>query len=102
MTARGNAQFTPDESGIQQILRAPFMVDDMRRRGENVKARVEATAPVDTGYHKDHIRLTYGVRNGTAFALITATAPYAFFLEYGTRFMKAFKTLRRALSVAKR
>jgi HK97 gp10 family phage protein len=98
----GDAKFTPNEAGIQQMLRAPFMVDDMRRRGENVKARVEATAPVDTGYHRDHIRLTYGVRAGMAFAQVTATARYAFWLEFGTKFMKAFKTLRRALSVAKR
>lgn len=102
MTARGNAEFTPDEAGIRQILRAPFMVDDVRRRGENVKARAEATAPVDTGRYRDSMRLSYGVRGGTAYAEITALAPYSKWLEFGTRYMRAFKTLRRALSVAKR
>jgi hypothetical protein len=84
------------------------MQAEMRRRAELVKARAEASAPVDrTGPHpgryKQSFRVTSGVREGKtrrAFGRVTNDAPEAILVEYGSRNNPRHRTLGKALDAA--
>lgn len=38
-----------DNAGMRELLRSPAVARDLRGRGERVRSRAAATAPVDTG-----------------------------------------------------
>jgi len=57
-----------------------------------------AKAAVDTGYMRDH---TVAHKTGDETAEVISTAPYAEFLEFGTRFMPAQPFIRPAIAEAK-
>lgn len=88
--------------GIEAMLRAPQMIDAMRVRAARVKRKAQEISPVDTGRYKKSWHYRSGVRNGKAWALIWNDAPYAAYLEFGTRYMFARKVLRRAMVAIRR
>lgn len=97
------AGYRADYSGIGDMLTAPFMVAEMRRRAEKVKARAEALAPVDDGEYKRSFDVSAGVREGRhrrAYGRVTNTAPHAFYVEFGTTDTPRFRVLGRALDAA--
>lgn len=72
------------------------------------KRYAETIAPVDTaryaharnipeGQSGGGFHVTSGVEGGRAFARLINDTPYAYFLEFGTRYMKAFRTLRKSI-----
>jgi HK97 gp10 family phage protein len=96
--------FRASYRGIGQMIRAPWMQAEMRRRAEKVKATAEATAPVETGDYKNSFTLSSGARGGIrrdrAYGRVTNTSGHAVFVEYGTSAQPARHTLRNALRAA--
>jgi hypothetical protein len=103
--------FSLDYEGVGELLRGPEMQAVMVKHAEAVKARAEATAPVDTksphpGRYKESFAIESGVleafhgRGGKterAFARVVNTAPEAILVEYGSRNNQRHRTLGRAL-----
>lgn len=81
--------------------RAPLREQHIRlveKKADKVLFTAIVTAPVDTGRYKRSLkkeRIPTGWR-------ISANTHYAKFLEFGTRRMRAYRTLGRALDAAKR
>jgi hypothetical protein len=75
----------------QQILRP------IEAKADKVLHTAEITAPVDTGAYKASLKKE---RIPTGFR-ISANVHYAYYLEFGTRKMRAYRTLGRALDAAK-
>ena len=69
----------------------PDIVDESL---DNLEAKAKALVPVRTGFLRSTI---YGARTGELMGYVGATASYAFFVEFGTRFMNAKPYLRPAL-----
>lgn len=104
--------FRPDRVGIGEMLCAPFIQAEMLKRAEAVKARAEATAPVDLegphpGRYKESFHVTVGIREATptrsrrAEAKVINDSPEAFFVEFGTKNNPQHRTLGHALEAAK-
>jgi len=60
----------------------------------NLEQKAKTFVPVRTGFLQSTI---YGERTSELTGFVGATAPYAFFVEFGTRFMRAQPYLRPAL-----
>lgn len=69
----------------------------LERKADLVLFTAQVTAPVDTGDYKASLRKDK-VANGWR---ISANVRYAVYLEFGTRFMRAYRTLGRALDAAR-
>lgn len=88
----------------EAVLQADFMVEEMARRGEKVKAIAEQTAPYDPeSTDGDHYRESFelrttregGLRHNRAEAMVVNTDPAAFVIEMGTvRTTKDGRTVR--------
>jgi hypothetical protein len=97
------SSFRLDVAGFGEFLCGPAMQAEMRRRAEKVKARAEATAPVDrnsrhAGRYKRSFRVVSGVREGKtrrAFGRVVNDAPEATLVEYGSRNNPRHRTLGR-------
>lgn len=105
------ARFQTSYTGIREMLNAPFMVREMRRRAERVAARAEAAAPIGDpatdphpGRYKASFRVASGAHGGyrhdRAYGRVENTAPEAFIVEFGTSRQEARHTLRNALHEA--
>lgn len=95
------------------VLRSEWMVAEMRRRAEAVKAAAEALAPVGdpatdshAGRYKDSFSVSAGVRKRTqgsrrAVGRVVNSSPEATFVEYGSASgTPAYHTMARALDAA--
>lgn len=102
------ARFVPNEAGIRRVLQSEDMQQTLAARMERARIRAEAIAAVDTGRYAYAVNIppgergggfhvVSGVDDGRAFARLVNDTPYAYFLEFGTRYMKAHKTLRRSI-----
>ena len=107
------AEFKASFSGIREMINAPFMVAEMRRRAERVAARAEATAPVGdpaTDPHPGRYKASFrvesgrhgGYRHDRAYGRAVNDAPENFIVEFGTSRQAAHHTLRNALHEAAR
>jgi hypothetical protein len=102
------SSFNSSYSGIGDMLRADFMVEEMRTRGEAVKAAAEAAAPVyeqgpHPGRYKEAFEVHAGIRAGRkprAHVIVENTSPEALFVEFGNKNVTAHHTLTRALDAA--
>lgn len=110
--------FTPSYQGLgDNVLRAGFMVAEMRSRAEKVMAFAIATAPVYEGpddEHRGRYKASFSVsstnhggwKGNRAAGIVTNSAPEAPAVEFGIRpsgherGQGAHATLRRALSAA--
>jgi hypothetical protein len=104
------ARFSPSYRGLGELLRSEAMEAEMVRRAEKVKARFEATAPVDeTGPHPGRLRDSArvessragGLKHDRAVATVVVEAPEAFYAEFGNRNVPRHRTLGRALDAAR-
>lgn len=101
-------RYQADYAGIGELLQSEQMQAEMRSRAERVAAIARATAPVDyTGPHpgryRDSIVVSSGVKHeqtSRAYGRVTATAPEAVFVEFGSQNNAAHHTLLRALDGA--
>lgn len=78
-------------------LRKRIVDPQVRRKANMVLKVAKMTAPVDTGAYKRSLRkdrIPDGYR-------ISATVDYAKYVEFGTRRMRAYRTLGRALDSAR-
>lgn len=71
----------------------------VQKNGAELQARAQRNAPVDTGNLKRSIGLE--IRDNGLTAESEATAEYAPYVEWGTRFMKAQPFMRPAFNVQK-
>lgn len=94
-------QYTPNRAGLRALLASPGVQRALRVKAERVKARAEAIAPVRTGHYKASFDVESGVRGGKAYGRVINRAPYARFVEFGTRYMKKQRILGRALDAAR-
>lgn len=104
--------FRSNPAGIRQIAASEDMQRALRVYAEKVRIAVEANdPPVDTGQYAYDIatppgeqggfEVSTGVRDGHAFARVTALAPHSSYLEFGTRYMEAQRPLGKALDAIK-
>jgi len=82
------------------MLGQPFMVREVQRRAENVRALAVQISPVRTGRYRASHTVRSGVRPSGAYAKMSNSVPYAVYLEFGTRKMRAQRILTRALVAA--
>jgi HK97 gp10 family phage protein len=85
------------------MLRAPYMIEAMRVRAARVKERAQDLSPVRTGRYRRSWHYRAGLNSkGYASATVFNTAPYAAYLEFGTRYMHARRVLARAVAEVRR
>jgi hypothetical protein len=109
----GDVKYKASYTGIGEMLCAPWMEADMKRRAENVKTYAEATAPVGRDrrptkngkpkpIYKDSFKVSSGIKTskkGTkrAYGRVTNDSPQAIMVEYGNENTPRHATLRKAL-----
>lgn len=91
------AWFEQYPAGIEAMLRSPAMVQAMHRRAERGRNFARLISPYRTGRYVRSFRIVSGVYRGRAWSRLINIAPYAIYLEYGTRYMKAQRILGRAM-----
>lgn len=74
---------------------------DLQKRAIRVEAAAKRIAPVDSGRYRGSITHDLSRDAQGLFARVGSNVHYAIYLEFGTRFMRAFATLRTALRAAK-
>lgn len=103
------ARLRPSYRGIGEMLRADFMLADMVRRAEEVKATAESIAPVyEQGRHPGRYKAAFrveadprgGHRHDRAVGRVVNDSPEAFIVEYGNRNTPRHRTLGKALDAA--
>lgn len=105
------ATFRMYPGAVERVLSTPAMQAAMHRRAELVRIRAEQIAPVRTGRyafglhrppgaHDDGFEVSSGVEHGRAYGRVVNRVPYAVFLEFGTRYMRAQRPLGNALDMA--
>jgi HK97 gp10 family phage protein len=72
---------------------------DIRDAAEQLAAAAEQLTPHDTGRMAASYRVEPGHEPGTS--IVTNDAPYARYVEYGTRYMRADAPLGRAVAAAR-
>lgn len=98
-------RFSADYGGIGEMIRAPLMEAEMRRRATLIKERARSIAPMDTGQFKDRFHVDSGRRGGLkndrAWASVTNSDPAAVSIEFGTSKTAAHHTLTTAIQAAR-
>lgn len=99
------ASFQANFSGIGEMLNAPFMVAEMRRRAERVASRASATARRgETGQYATSFRVESGAHGGLnhdrAYGRVINDDEGSVYEEFGTSRQEARHTLRNALHEA--
>ncbi|TAK89388.1 MAG: hypothetical protein EPO06_12055 [Burkholderiaceae bacterium] len=118
--------FVANRAGIAAAMRGPQMVKAMERRADAAAQLGELEGPIRTGRYRygkflisvrhtgtgrrhrrrrrfiespepGGFRVVSGVRNGKAWARLVNVTPYAWFLEKGTRYMRAQHVVRRLM-----
>jgi hypothetical protein len=105
--------YTPSYQGVgDNLLRAGFMVAEMEKRAERVRALAEAIAPVYHGPddpHRGRYKASFSVsstdhggsRGNRAAGVITSSDPQAFLIEFGDSKQAGHYTLRTALAAGR-
>lgn len=87
------AIFTPNPACPSEIEHSDFMAAWLLTQASEIADEAKAIAPVLTGAYQASI--TGKVED--AKAIVSASAPYSSYLEFGTSDTPTFQTLRRAL-----
>lgn len=84
----------------KQLLHMDGLVSVMKDRGEAIKDRAVATAPVDTGEYRDsfHVVVGEGRDKKRAAVRVGNTAEHAGFVEFGADRTPAYHTLANAVA----
>ena len=97
-----SATYTPNPAGLRALAGSPGMVQALDRQAQRIATYARLTSPVRTGQYVRSWRVYSGTRNGVAWARVVNVAPYAGYLEFGTRYMHRQRILGRALSACSR
>jgi len=97
------------EAGWEQALGSAAMLRAIHRKGEKVQTRAEQIANRDTGRYAGDIDVPQPagfythtfLRSGRAVSRVQNDVPYSRWLEFGTRYMRRYRILGRALDAAK-
>jgi hypothetical protein len=106
------SRFSASYEGIGLLLKAPFMVDEMKRRAEIIRNRAEETAPVGDPRRDPHSGLFKnsfhaeandrgGFRGDRAEGIVYNDAPNAIYAEKGTSRQRGYHTLLNAIEAAR-
>ncbi|MFY1595488.1 HK97 gp10 family phage protein [Micromonospora sp. WMMD737] len=91
-----------NRAGIRRMIGEPFMVREVERRAELVRALAVQLSPIRTGRYVASHTVRSGIKpNGAAYARVVNNTPYAIYLERGTSKMRAQRILSRALPAAR-
>lgn len=91
------AWFRENPAGIAAMARSPAMQAAMHRRTTRGRNFALLISPYRTGRYSRSFRIITGIHRGKAWSRLINIAPYAIYLEYGTRYMKRQRILGRAL-----
>lgn len=87
----------------EELLNAPWMVEEMRKRAERGKAYAEQIAPVDTGQYAASFEVESGTHGGIhgdrAWALLSNSDPAAPYVEFGNGHDHGEHVLLRTMDV---
>ena len=102
------ARYEHNQAGWAAALGEDWMLREMYRKGEKVQVHAEMIANRDTGQYAGDIDVQPGgfhlfahLERGRARAVVYNPTPWAKFLERGTRYMKRYRPLGRALDALK-
>jgi len=96
------ATFVPNPAGIAAAMQSPQMVIALDRTGQRIVNAARLIGPYRTGRYQRSWRVYSGVRGDVAWCRVANTAPYAKYLEFGTRYMKRQRILGNAVRIARR
>jgi HK97 gp10 family phage protein len=77
--------FRPNRAGIARVGNSEGAFRDLERRADKVIAIAKSTAPVRTGLYRDSFKSERTRVRGLAAVTVINTAPYANYVEFGTR-----------------
>lgn len=95
------AKFNASYKGIGQILRSEQMKREMKARADQIRAKAEALAPVDSGNYVESFRVETEIRKGSttrAIAKVINDSPHAAYVEWGTSRTPRHRVMGRAAS----
>ncbi len=92
-----------DNAALNDLLEGPdgAVAHDLLKRGIRVERTAKRFCPVDTGRARASITHEMGRDSRGLFVKIGSNVHYFKFIELGTRFMRAFAPLRKALRSAR-
>jgi hypothetical protein len=99
------SQYRSNYAGVRKMITAPYMQADMKVRAQRVKAIAVATAPVGDGPTRGRYKRSFSVKSGAhggfrhdrAYGRVTNSAPEAWFVEWGNKYVPRHRTLGNAL-----
>lgn len=91
------ARFDYNPAGLQRVLASQRLLRVLRARATAGMRYARRLAPVRTGRYRASFRVVSGTRNGVVYARLLNSAPYAVYLEFGTRYMRRQRVLGRAM-----
>jgi HK97 gp10 family phage protein len=93
--------YRENRAGIEALQRSPMVVQALAAKAQRIRRAAQFISPVDTGRYRASWRVRVGIRDGRAWAQVRNDAPYAVYLEFGTRYMRRQRVLGRAIDLAK-
>lgn len=84
---------------LKAVSQQPGMEAMLGAKARAVKARAEATAPVNTGRYRDSFQVEFA-QTDRRVARVVNTVPYALYVEYGGSVTVRHRTLGAALDAA--
>lgn len=91
------AGFVLNPVGVAELGVSPQMGEAVEKMTAEIEAAAKAYAPVRTGAYRDSIASSLEIVGDVYVGKVTASAPYARFIEFGTSDTPTFQPLRKAL-----
>lgn len=92
--------FIPNPLFTREIAAEPPMGLFLKAQAEEVKAGAESVSPVDTGLYKASFDTSVEETSEGFKGIVSNSAPYALFVEFGTEDTPVFAPLRTGLEKA--
>lgn len=86
-----------DPAAVKALESSRDTENALRVKAEQAMAYAVTIAPVDTGRYKASFHVTTGRRGDRVYARVSNDTPYAVYLEFGTRHMRAQRILQRSI-----
>lgn len=78
-----------NDKGVAELLQSRGVRDGLDRRAQNVLDQAKATAPVDTGEHRDSLHLEHELHGDRAVVHVVADSGHSLLAEIATGHMGA-------------
>lgn len=94
------AQVKINQHALDQFFKSPTgpVAKELMRIGLKVEGRAKDYTPVDTGRARSSISTALGSDSKGLYVRVGSNVFYFIFLELGTRYMRPYAPLRRALN----